>query len=624
MFDKSNNQVFLTGGTYARGFFVPEASSYELQQQMNSDCFFVAISLPNNATEVAQWEQPTRLGYVRDPEACSTAHYIENNERIYLGASASGASIGTTDIEGDILPQQKDVSLFGEVISVSLDHLYKRAPVLPQHYLFGGHGFFQSEVSYPFAITSAPRPMNATDEEFVAAEEPIYVASLYSKYIGQWAEDIEEEEVDLSNPYLNGNVWGISIQKINTNPSDAIDRASILNNPTHMSRAWKKNLETTYFQKLQAADMIYVNDRLLLAGSTYDFGFEFAGSDRNNQTFQDFDGFLVKFDPATGSVPQSGQGEKMMKRIQTEGETDDIIHGMCLHPAKPDGTVDFVYVVGASAPKNEDFESVIPNATSPRIVGGTAFVQMVDLFSMETIWEAKIDKPTAEATDCAVSEDGATLYVAGNIGEGWSLPTEESKGGSDVWIRKYNLDNVQQSTTDQIFEWERQLGSEKDDSLAKGGALIIDNNSNVILYGNTRGSVGRVRSETLDRPDETNDVFILTVGHDGEYLAPSPEPVFQIAERYFGQKPHRHRVLIFIMTVIMIVLFFTTVGSEMKLTTVGQIYNNHLDGVFFASKDERERMTGSKASDLRSGTSLADSQTSRYSDDPRRPERIFV
>lgn len=634
VFDRDQNRVFVTGGTYARGFFEPEASAFEIQQHINSDCFYVGIHLPSshNTTTAAStpssgpsWENPTRLGYVQDPEACSTAHYIPNNERLFFGASASGASIGTTDIEGDVLPQRDDVSLFGEVISVSFEHLYGRAPVLPQHYLFGGHGLFQSEVNYPFAITSAPLHRNATSEE--ASEEPIYVASLYSKYIGEWSEDDAATEVDLSNPYLNGNVWGIAIQKINTNPSDATDRASILDNPTHMSRAWKKNMETTYFQKLRAASMVYVNDRLLLAGSTYDFGFAFAGDDRKNRTYQDFDGFLVKFNPDTGGIPQSGTGERMMKRFESEGETDDILHGMCLHPADAaDGTVKYVYVVGSIAPKNEDFDAVLPNSTIE--VDGSAYIAMVDLFSMETVWEAKLEKNSATATDCVVTDDASHLYVAGNIGAGWSLPTQESNGGSDVWVRKYNLDNMQTGTTTQLYEWERQIGSDKDETLAKGGALVLDNDQNAILYGNTRGSVGRIRSDSLDRPDATNDIFILTISKDGEYAAPNPEPVFQIAESYFGQKPKRHHTIILIMTFLMLVFYCTMMGKELQWKQVGSLQPLSLSKLYHDATDGLLRSSSKMKDDSgRSGTSLDSrddgSISTKYTDNPQQA-RIFV
>ena len=40
-YDKVQNRLFLTGGTYARGFFLPDSSSYQIRGKMNSDCFFI-------------------------------------------------------------------------------------------------------------------------------------------------------------------------------------------------------------------------------------------------------------------------------------------------------------------------------------------------------------------------------------------------------------------------------------------------------------------------------------------------------------------------------------------------------------------------------------------------------
>ena len=62
------------------------------------------------------------------------------------------------------------------------------------------------------------------------------------------------------------------------------------------------------------------------------------------------DGFLIKIDPSTGEMKASnGTDEKMKVRIQSDFEVDDIIQGICLHPANNvTGIVPFVYVVGST------------------------------------------------------------------------------------------------------------------------------------------------------------------------------------------------------------------------------------------------------------------------------------
>jgi hypothetical protein len=552
-YDKTHNRLFLTGGTYARGFFLPAANAYNIHGEMNSDCFFAAIQLVNTTsdeTSMAQWKQPTRLGFVKDPEACSTAYYLENQDRVFLGASASGASMGRTDIEGDNLPQLEDVSLFGEVISLSLEHVYNIAPVIPQYYIFGGHGFYQSEVNFPFAITSALKPRNAAGESTSdEQEESIYVASLYSKYGGQWAEDIHADEIDLSNPYIDGNVWGIAIQKIIINRSNATNTVSILENAPHMKRAWMKNLETTNFQKLQATSMVFVNDKLLLAGSTYDIGEQFAGEERKYHNYQDYDGFLVKIDPESGEIMESKNStEKMKLRIQSNAEADDIIRGICLHPTiDEEGYVPYVYVVGSTEGRMDE---------SGDFSGG-GFVMQIDLFTMEVVWKDEIHGVNIEATDCAVTDDGQWIYVTGNARDGGVLPGWKSNGGDDLWVRQYGAISGE-------ARWEIQMGSAEDETLAQGGAIVIDSASNAIIYGNTRGSMGRKRAEDLERPDSTNDIFIMTVTFDGGYLAPDPNPIFQIPRYYFGESGTSHRVLIGCMFLLTVILFCALIGTEIE------------------------------------------------------------
>lgn len=558
-FDKLHNRLFLTGATYARGFFQPETRMLDLDGEVNSDCFFVAIDLADESEpdSVAEWKQPTRLGYVKDPEACSTVHYMEDHDRVFLGAAGSGASMGKTDIEGDILPQVGDITLFGEVISLSLDHVYGRAPVIPQHYIFGGHGYYQSTVNYPFAVTSSHQPHDAPEDKN-HPEEPIYVASLYSKFPGQLAEDIDEEEIDFSSPYIEGNVWGIAIQKISINPSNATDTASILDSPTHMRREWTKNYETSDFQNLQATDMVFVNDHLLLVGSTYDFGTQFAGEQRQYRNYQDYDGFLVKLDPATGEIVTSADDEEETKlRINSGFEKDDIIHGICLHPEDEEGHVQYVYVVGSVETHERGGEQHESEGEHEHDEAGYGFIKKIDLQTMTVSWEGEIHGENIKAIDCAVTPNGETLYVIGVAEQGGALHEWESNGGDDIWVRQYGVASGE-------ARWQIQAGSAEDETLAKGGAIVIDGSDNAIIYGNTRGSMGRVRNDELQIPDDTNDIFVMTVSFDGAYMAPDANPIFQIPRFYFGDNSTVHTPWIVGMSLFAIVLFAIVVGADSK------------------------------------------------------------
>jgi hypothetical protein len=609
-FDKDKNRLFVTGGTYARGFFEPEYEEINYRNEANSDCFFAIVRLPNaTETTLPQWDMPTRLGYVNDnPEACSTVHYMQNHERVFLlGALASGASLGDTDFEGsDKLPAKKDVALFGQVLSASLDHVFRNRPVIPQHYTFGGHGLFNSAVNYPFAIASAPRPINATDVHV----PPIYVASLYSKYTSRWSDDFEDHEIDLTSPFINGNVWGIAVQKLLVNPSNATSPMALSESEElPMQRNWTKSFQTTYFQELQATAMVYVNDFLLLSGSTYDLGKDFAGEQRaeTSKDFQDYDGFLVKLNPESGEVASSGRpGEKMKLRIQSTSAKDDIINGICLHPAGRDGLVPYVYVVGRRI-RNYDHDGGLPvrvsvtknNVTTlefkdqPAHEIGGAFIMQVDLFSMETVWEERVTSDYISAVDCVVTGDGTTIYVSGNVENGAFLPGKSSHGGADVWVTKMN-------TSDGKAEWTSQIGSDKDEHLAKGGSMVLDNDENPIICGNTKGSVGRVRVVGLDPPDNTTDVFIMTIDpSDGSYLEPNPDNVFQISTHFFiGSTTTKNHLLLSGLALSAVVVFLFLLGAERKWQPVDLWYYSYLADVFRDHKVvmENERLTGDASS----------------------------
>jgi hypothetical protein len=541
-FDKEHNRLFLTGGTYARGLFLPEANYFHMKEQINSDCFLVAVELDSSDPV---FTRPTRLGYVKDAEACSTAHFMDNHNRVFLGGSATGHSMGRTDIDGDVLPQSEDVALLGEVISVSLDHVHGTAPVIPQHYVFGGHGFYDSAVNYPFAV--------ASDDE----GDFLYVASLYSKYTGQMSEDTtsSDDELDMTHPYTEGNVWGIAMQKLTVRQSNATDEATLLENPVHLERQWQNEIETKNYEKLYAADMVFVNGMLLVAGSTVDVSEQFAGDERKYHTVQDMDGFLIKIDPETGRVPavdDSRFGTKHKMRIQSNAGADEIVTSICL--PHTDDIDRHVYVTG--------YTTGLLDSTGDYSGG---FIMKIDADTMEVVWLDQIHGENIEAIDCAVTDDGEWVYVTGNAKEGGALRNWESRGGYDIWVRKYNTFTGQAA-------WEIQLGSDQNESLAKGGAVVVDNEQNAVIYGNTRGNIGRERAQGLKIDDNTNDIFVMTITSEGAYLAPESDFYLQIPTFYAESEKQTHWVSISLAIVAAVVLLSVVLGIHCDWRPVSSFF----------------------------------------------------
>jgi len=124
----------------------------------------------------------------------------------------------------------------------------------------------------------------------------------------------------------------------------------------------------------------------------------------------------------------------------------------------------------------------------------------------------------AEAIDCFVDQtSGAhSVYVVGNVYNGAHMVQQDielkqhanSKTG-DIWVAK-----MHQETSD--VEWLVQLGGEGNDRVSMTGkAIIMTNDGNVVIYGDTTSSLYRQRNNN-NNDNDSYDMFVLTLnGKDG-------------------------------------------------------------------------------------------------------------
>merc|ERR1712188_119290 len=115
---------------------------------------------------------------------------------------------------------------------------------------------------------------------------------------------------------------------------------------------------------------------------------------------------------------------------------------------------------------------------------------------------------SAYAMDCVVDETSNAVYVVGNVLKGAAMTQGDDRmvnqGGDDVWVAKVD------ETTGNVH-WLTQLGSVENESVAGHGSIAFDG-KNVIIYGNTGGSLYRQREgEEIGGGGGKSDIFIMAL-----------------------------------------------------------------------------------------------------------------
>lgn len=237
---------------------------------------------------------------------------------------------------------------------------------------------------------------------------------------------------------------------------------------------------------------------ILVSGYTSGSGAAYGvGSSPSN-----VDGFITALHPTLKL-----RGDNPTTRIASEKQ--DMILGMCNDMRNPH----FFYVVGTTGDRNTagdliDHEGVFEDAD---IKAGFAtydshnpmygFVQKRRVDTLETVWgrywpAVKSEGGTRAATagvDCKHLKDG-TLYVAGVVENGAHVVKFRSETHNFDDIVAMNLNDETGAT-----RWFTQFGSvDGFERVAKNGAIAVDKYNNMIIFGDTTGSMFRKRDDTTD------------------------------------------------------------------------------------------------------------------------------
>lgn len=331
-----------------------------------------------------------------------------------------------------------------------------------------------------------------------------------------------------------GSSFELVVQRFNTRPQ---------NQGTQIEHNWTQSFpiqidETTGLKPdVSLAGMVMDHNQrfLIVAGSTRGTGDAYGNSEAGTS---DEDGFISFLDPPNGQLSTSSRIDKNTIRIGTD--KDDFILGICGDPRD----ARYFYVVGATGSSGEMGGPIegplFKRATNEGSLHG--FIQKRERGQDEPIWakEWKAIKKhpndgTATATagvSCLVTDD-KSVYVAGIVENGAKVYKDHvgDHNGDDIMAMKFKGDTGE-------FQWITQFGSKDgSENLARSGALALDVEGNLIVYGDTTGSMwrdrkadGNTQSEiflaTLSSQDGTHDPM---VGDEGFVAAqaPSMPPVLE-------------------------------------------------------------------------------------------------
>jgi hypothetical protein len=144
-------------------------------------------------------------------------------------------------------------------------------------------------------------------------------------------------------------------------------------------------------------------------------------------------------------------------------------------------------------------------------------VIQVDLTTMKPLWIQQVGSThgmgNVVASDCVVMSDDEQVFIGGTVDAGDTLQIPSlkkqhllhSSGGKDIVILGY------QTRNGTLFR-ALQFGTSKDDSLASQKSLVLDEWDNLIVFGNTRGSLMRLRTKQEEMSSSPAwDFFVLNI-----------------------------------------------------------------------------------------------------------------
>lgn len=505
VYSPASNSIVLTGNTWGRYF---ESRQQIMDEDYDTDgekienptiisgCFLATAALPgmNPSTGELQakngkpvdhlfWSHRERIRAPSNNEACNAVLLFGQTESVIIAGHSE--EYHNQVVNGDIVAAE--VQQLGMLLDFDWnEHGDKSFNTV------GGQMLRDRIHVYPVAMTSgSPREQDGLYVVFMEANnnDP--------KHMDQSEGKLQH----MPTEYFNyGAGYGYSIVRFDF---QSIQMGVGTGVTKQIAKTWVSEHQTTETKgQVYVADIDHVAEGVLLVvGSTNGQGPSFGG---DKEKGKDMDGFITKINMSTGGTLDVEVDAPNSVRIQSSKHLDDYVSAICRNP----NDHAHFYVVGTT-------EGALPGAK--KVQGTSAFVTKYETRSMKPVWTKQLGakgnrNPVVRGFACAVTPDDESVWFGGVVENGAYIPQaglKKSFGGMDIFVAQ-----VKASNGDLIMA--KQLGSSKDDEMAKRGGLVTDMSGNAIVVGNTFGSFYRTRSAT----EKESDAFVFTVAVYGGETQP--------------------------------------------------------------------------------------------------------
>jgi hypothetical protein len=461
-YDPYTNALYVTGATYV--------------SSKTSQCFFAVATLPR-----LNFKQEEIYGTNRTPEACSAialTNYNGKSEAIIVGSSEKSGFM-------DDLRTARRATQYGMILDLASNG--------GTYELVGGAVIDDEKVQYPIQVITNDN-------------EQVFVVSLASRD-DKVSADFEKADSKKYPNFTTGGVekygtkYEILVERHTINRADDMPPGSI---DSSMNLDWRKPLETADQKSIFVSGMAMVDngDALIVVGSTL-----------SSSGDGDFDGIMAKVTTANGSFASEGDEARSVAYFSSVTGDDDWISNVCTDP--DDGNS--FYIVGATG---GDMDDSVNKSDSDATVH--AVVSKIQTNTLAILWTTQFavthssgstEKEAASvALGCAVIPGQGRIYVAGNVENGAILEgSTENAGGDDIFVAMLQTDSG-----DKI--WTKQVGSNGDDRIARGGGIESDANGNAVVFGDTNGDFHRVRKNSSA---QHSDIFLMVFNQENGANKPS-------------------------------------------------------------------------------------------------------
>jgi len=378
------------------------------------------------------------------------------------------AIAGSTEANGLLTSQSEKTDTQYEMLLDLLD-------VNDAFGLVGGQAIDDEVIQFPAAI--------------VSAGDTIYVASMFStdKRITADYEKASQEYPNFTTGGIEkyGSQFGVAVEQFKIQREETTLGSGIMQKS--FVRQWRRPFETTAMSSVFVSGLVNVGNELVVVGST-----------RASPKGDDMDGIMARVNSADGNFVGTLEGDNSVAYFESADGADDWIMNACVGDSEDSSTQDHFYVVGATASKAQDANTI------------NAMIAKISLDNLTPIWTKELEvlhasgdinkHAAAVGLGCDVIPGNAGIYIAGTVENGarMNYPRTESAGRDDIFVAKID-------PTDGRTIWLDQFGSNGDDRLARAGGIKVNQNGNAVIYGDTNGDFYRWN------PEHSRDLFVVVM-----------------------------------------------------------------------------------------------------------------